>query len=256
MFLVYCDRQTVGKKFPNSPYAVCISPILDAVSRGIYALNLLRESLGGLTSQWSFFPKTLNTERSNRQPHYFDYTSTAVCVEKRRGDRADVSFCFAFCNHFYFRQTHRRINSLDIRGTRSIESLIKISGDKWMVGQTEKGEDSLSLSQNFIWNISKDSSSFQLTLPGVTSRETSIRLSIFQRCSRENQFALQLFRSASSAGKKVHRRLIMNAIKNPPNLNKLTLGHCRMGNCEIRVVSLTLFLRAQVRKVRWTFTKK
>lgn len=27
--------------------------------------------------------------------------------------------------------------------------------------------------------------------------------------------------------RKVHRRLIMDVIKNPPNLNKLTLGHCQ-----------------------------
>lgn len=84
----------------------------------------------------------------------------------------------------------------------------------------------MSLSQFF---ISDESSS---TLPSCTSRQPLPSyplyvLEMLQHLKEKPVFFNYLDQQRPLQVEKVHHRLIMSAIKNPSNLNKLTLGHCQ-----------------------------
>jgi hypothetical protein len=90
-------------------------------------------------------------------------------------------------------------------------------------GQSPGGFLEMSLSQDFI----SDESS--MTLPCCTSRQPLPFLPLMLQPSKEKPVFFNYIdqQRPLQVGKKVHHRLIMNAIKNPSNLNKLTLGHCQ-----------------------------
>ena len=139
------------------------------------------------------------------------------CVERSVEVIEQMFFKRIFFIAFHRHQNHPRAHSRFL-----------ISRSKWkcsLIGIISRW----TVSRRFIWAKVLSLPNLQWPFPVAHQCNHSLLFPLCVARHGGKTSFLQLFRSAAfTAGRKeVHLRSIINAIKNPSNLNKLTLGHCQ-----------------------------